>query len=93
MKAKIMTLTPLDLRALHVLRENPGCPSQDLATYLGIKRTYGGSLHAQGAGRLGAAKGMRLVQMGLADKKLVHGGYCYGFWLTPLGQQTIKAGA
>ena len=69
---------------------HPGIGPQELVQALGLRRVCGAEFTAQGAGRIGAGRGMRLVTQGLAIRRLIHGGYCYGFWITPAGATALK---
>ena len=85
-------MTDLDRRTLHMVATHPGIGPQELVQALGLRRACGAEFHAQGAGRIGAGRGMRLVTQGLAIRRLIHGGYCYGFWITPAGATALGTG-
>lgn len=85
-----MTFTPTDKLALEIIRDHPRIASQALAYLLKLKRACGIELTAQGAGRLGALRGSRLVKMNYATKCLVHDGYCQGYNITKKGLAILR---
>lgn len=84
-------MTDIDRRALQIIRDHPGIASQALAHLLGLRRSCGIELTAQGAGRMGAQRGRRLEKMKLVSSSLVHDGYCLGFRITEAGRQLLLA--
>lgn len=83
-------VTRLDLLALACIDRHPRISSQALTVRMGLKRTCGAEFRPQGAGRIGAWRGARLVKMGLAKSWLVHAGYCNGFMITEEGRKCLR---
>ncbi len=90
--AREFNVTDLDRLALACIERQPHISSQALTNLMGLKRTCGAEFHPQGAGRIGAMRGARLVKMGLAKSWLVPGGYCNGFTVTDAGRALLGEG-